>query len=79
MNDPVFVRQKANIAAAIRMYESGKLPEPETTWFADGKVLENWPTSTSVKKGVMLWNEVCLKIILSFHVAYLIPRAFTTK
>ena len=38
VDDPVFSRQKENIAAAIIMYESGKLPDPQTTWFADGKV-----------------------------------------
>lgn len=66
VNDPVYSRQKENITAAIRMYENGKLPELQSTWFANGKVLASWPTS--VEKGFALWNEVRLKIILSFHV-----------
>ena len=47
------------------------------TWFVDGNVLKSWPTS--VEKGVALWNEVRLKTILSFHVAYFISRAYTIK
>ncbi len=61
------------------MYEGGELPEGQdvSTWFVDGNVLKSWPTS--VEKGVALWNEVRLKTILSFHVAYFISRAYTIK
>lgn len=74
--DPKYSRQRINIKLAVRMYESGELPKGHgvSTWFVDGNVLKSWPTS--VEKGVALWNEVSLRTILSFHVAYFIFRAY---
>lgn len=62
INDPVYSYQKVNIAVAIKMYESGELPEAHGrfTWFVDGKVMKNW-WPKSVVDGVAIWNEVRLK------------------
>ena len=78
--DPVYSYQKVNIAVAIKMYESGELPEPHGrfTWFVDGKVMKNW-WPKSVGEGVAIWNEVRLKTILQFHIAYLKSRDYTFR
>lgn len=76
-DDPLYSRQKTNIAAAIEMYESGQLPDIQSTWFSDGKILKSWPTPGNIN--APLWSEVCLKTIPSFHVTYFIPRASTIK
>lgn len=38
--------------------KGGELPEGQgvSTWFVDGNMLKSW--TTSVEKGVALWNEV---------------------
>lgn len=80
INDPVYSYQKVNIAVAIKMYESGELPEAHGrfTWFVDGKVMKNW-WPKSVGDGVAIWNEVRLKTVLYFHIAYVISRGYTFK
>lgn len=81
IKDPAFSHQKVNLAVAIKMYEKGELPEPNGrfTWFVNGKVMPKnwWPKS--IGEGVVLWNEVRLKTILYFHVAYLISREYIFK
>jgi hypothetical protein len=77
LKDPEQQRQRINIMALIRMYESGEL-EPlttgYTTWLCDGKIMDKTLSGggriPKIPQGSVVWAEVSLP---SLHFVNFLP------